>query len=86
MDDKIEQFLEVRFISPFETFFEGIATSVSAQDINGPFDILPGHNNFVGILTNGDVKIKFENGERSIGISKGLINVNKNKIEVFANV
>ncbi len=86
MDHTKDQLLEVRFISPFETFFEGIAESVSAKDINGPFDILPGHNNFVGILTNGDVYIKSENGDRSIGISRGIINVRNNKVEVFANV
>jgi F-type H+-transporting ATPase subunit epsilon len=76
----------IRFISPFETFFEGFAFSLSANDKNGPFDVLPGHNDFVGILTNGDVRIKSENGERSIGISKGIIHVYKNRVEVFANV
>jgi F0F1-type ATP synthase epsilon subunit len=86
MESKSEQLLEVRFISPFETFFEGLASSVSAKDINGPFDILPGHVNFVGILTNSDVYIKSDKGDRSIGISKGIINVKNNKVEVFANV
>ncbi len=78
--------LNVKFISPFETFFEGSAQSVSASDISGPFDVLPGHNNFVGLLTSGDVKIVSTDGPKSIGISKGIIYVFNNQVEVFANV
>ena len=86
MSQTLEDNLIVRFISPFETFFEGEANSISAVDRNGPFDILPGHSNFIGILVNGDVKISFEDGSKSIGISRGIIHVSKNRVEVFENV
>jgi len=78
--------LIVRFISPFETFFEGEADSISAVDRSGPFDVLPGHSNFIGILINGDVKISSNDGSKSIGISRGIIHVSNNMVEVFANV
>jgi F0F1-type ATP synthase epsilon subunit len=81
-----DNLLLVRFISPSETFFEGEAKAVSANDASGPFDILPGHSSFVGLLTSGDVVIKSVEGDRSIGISRGIIHVHDNRVEVFANV
>jgi F0F1-type ATP synthase epsilon subunit len=86
MSDATENLLMVRFISPFETFFEGPADSLSASDKNGPFDVLPGHSSFIGILVNGDVKVSAHGFQKSIGISRGIIHVYKNQVEVFANV
>lgn len=86
MNQSASNNLIVRFISPFETFFEGEANSISAVDKNGPFDVLPGHSNFIGILVNGDVRISSIDGSKSIGISRGIIHVSNNMVEVFANV
>jgi F0F1-type ATP synthase epsilon subunit len=81
-----DNLLNVKFISPFEIFFEGKANSVSAKDASGPFDILPGHSNFVGLISSGNVEVVSSDGPKSIGVSKGIIYVNDDVVEVFANI
>lgn len=76
----------VRFISAFETFFEGEAIGVIANNESGEFSILPEHNNFISILSAGNVRVLTDTEERGIAITGGLIHVFENKVEIFANI
>lgn len=78
--------LQVKVFSPYETYYEGEATSVSAVDKTGPFDILANHANFLALLVKGEVKIAAVTGERKIPIERGLIKVSNNTVVLFANV
>jgi hypothetical protein len=46
---------KVRILSPYQTYYQGEAVSVSAANRTGPFDILAGHINFFSLLTGGTV-------------------------------
>lgn len=50
--------LHVRIISPHEVMLDTQADSVSSQNIQGKFDILPLHVNFVSLIENKPIVIK----------------------------
>lgn len=76
----------VRFISAFETFFEGEAKGVVAENINGEFAVLPEHSNYITILSPCNVRVITDQEEKSIAISGGLMQVFENRVEIFANI
>src|SRR5689334_1527271 len=40
----------VKVYSPYQTFYDGQAISISAENDTGPFDILPRHHNFMTLV------------------------------------
>lgn len=86
MSDQKQDTLLLKLLSPTETLFDGEAYSVSAIDKNGSFDILPGHENFIALLTIGNLRIKTSIGNKSFGIHHGIMQVTDNIIEVYVNV
>lgn len=78
--------LFVKISSPFEVLYEGAAYAVSAVNYTGPFDVLPHHANFLSILLPGSVEVNTGKKKVSIAITRGIIRVSGNKVQVFANV
>jgi F0F1-type ATP synthase epsilon subunit len=78
--------VQVKVYSPFKTYFSGPATSVSAENATGPFDILPQHHNFMSILNPGDIVVRTEEGEHKYRIARGIIHVKENEIIIFLDV
>lgn len=78
--------LSVKIFSPFETFYEGPATSLSAKTTTGPFDVLFDHANFIGLLLQGKVVVRTPYGRRSYDIIRGVLKVHNNYVVVFANI
>lgn len=78
--------LSVKVAAPFRTYFEGIANSLSAVNGTGPFDILPGHHNFLSLLSACEVVVRTNDGEQRIQISRGVIHVRSNKVTVFLDL
>ena len=77
---------KIRIISPFETYFDGEAVSLSATNSTGPFDILYGHINFFSLVDEGVVKVDTGFQKLEFNISKGIIRVNKETVTLFANI
>src|SRR5487761_1428113 len=42
--------MHVKVHSPFRDYFDGLAISLSGENLTGPFDILPKHHNFISLL------------------------------------
>lgn len=82
-DSKI---IQVKVHAPYKIYFDGPALSVSAVNDTGPFDVLPGHHNFMTLLNQCDVVIRTEKEEQSIPISKGIMHVKANAVVVFLDV
>lgn len=78
--------VQVKVYSPFKTYFSGPATSVSAENATGPFDILPKHHNFMSILNPGDIVVRTEEGEHKYKIARGIMHVKDNEIVIFLDV
>ena len=77
----------VKLYSPFKTYYDDDAKSISAENDTGPFDILPQHHNFITLLNPCEIVIySVENNEKRIQISKGVMHVRNNKVTVFLDV
>ena len=79
--------ITVKVFSPYQTFFEGEAQSISAENDTGPFDILPRHHNFMTLVNACEVIIRTEGAEdKKLRISRGVMHVRKNIVTLFLDV
>lgn len=72
----------VRIYSPFKTYFDGVAESITAANDTGNFDILPHHKNFLTLLSPCDIVIRGEKEEK-VTISQGIMLVKADEVTVF---
>ena len=79
--------MAVKVYAPFQVYFEGEATSVSAVNATGPFDILPKHRNFLCMLVPCVLRVQPVKGEaREIKIHRALMHVKADSVVVFMDV
>lgn len=78
--------VHIKVYSPFKTYFDEEAYSISAENDTGPFDILPKHHNFITLLNPCELVIERDGGPMGIQISKGVMHVKADKIVVFLDV
>lgn len=79
--------LLVKIYTPFQTFYEDDAYSLSATNETGPFDVLPGHHNFITMLIVGTVKVvNAEKETKEIPVTRGLMHIRDNKLIIFMDV
>lgn len=73
--------------APFQLYYEGPATVVSATNPVGPFDILPGHADFFSVLVPCEVIIEPLEGETiKFDISTGIVTAQENEVNLFVNM
>ena len=72
--------------APFHIYYEGPAQSVSATNIVGDFDVLPGHADFFSVLESGEVIIETGGDPISFHLSNGIIAVRDDEVMLFANM
>ena len=85
MDKNVKRF-KVNIFSPYQTYYQGEAVSVSATNRTGPFDILFGHINFFSLLSNGTVVLNTGFQRLEFQIARGIIRVNRDEVTLFADV
>ena len=79
--------ISVKVFSPYQTYFDGNAVSISAENDTGPFDILPRHHNFMTLVNAGEVIIRIaDKEEKKIRITRGVMHVRSNKVTLFLDV
>ncbi|MDB5164291.1 MAG: atpC [Candidatus Saccharibacteria bacterium] len=78
--------MHVKVYSPFKTYFDESADSISAVNATGPFDILPRHHNFMTLLSAGELIIRQGTVQHKIRISRGVMHVKANQVIVFLDV
>ncbi|MDQ5972633.1 MAG: hypothetical protein QG553_792 [Patescibacteria group bacterium] len=78
--------VQVKVYSPFQTYYDAPALSVSAVNDTGPFDILPKHHNFITLLNEGDITIRTDREKRTIRIKRGMMHVKADQVIVFLDV
>lgn len=79
--------LHVKVFSQFQTYYDDYASSLSAANKTGPFDILKGHANFIALLKKGDLTVRDLNGqEQTLSVERGIVRVNNDQAEVFLDV
>ena len=57
--------------------------AVTSQNLKGPFDVLPEHENFISIIKNKLIVHKTRKDKEEIKIDTGIIKVNDNIVNIF---
>ena len=79
--------MHVKVYSPFQVYYDDKAKSISAVNNTGPFDILPGHRNFMTLVSACELAIrKIDDQEEKIKISRAVMHVKINEVRVFLDV
>lgn len=78
--------MQIEIITPDQAAYSGEATSVILPGIDGYFEILDGHAPLVGLLKDGNIKIKSSGAEElTYKISSGVVEVVGNKVSLLAD-
>lgn len=85
-DDKGKPLMKVKVYSPFKTYFDEPAYSISADNHTGPFDILPRHHNFMTLVSACEMKIISPTGDKIIRINRAVMHVKADQVIVFLDV
>lgn len=79
--------LHIKVYSPFQTYYNDEAQSISAENKTGPFDILAQHRNFITLLVPCELDIKSsKGGDKKIKINRAVMHVRRNEVTIFLDV
>jgi F0F1-type ATP synthase epsilon subunit len=79
--------IQVKVYAPFRTYYEGPARSVSAANKTGPFDILPGHKNFMTLLVPSTITVRApDKPDFQLKVSRGVVHVKHDRTTVFLDI
>ncbi len=76
--------LQVELVAADRKVWEGEASQVSARTLMGDLGILPGHTPLLGVLAEGEVKIKGEGGWRTAQVDGGFLSVDHDRVTIVA--
>jgi F0F1-type ATP synthase epsilon subunit len=86
-DDEHNDEIKVRVLSQFQTLYDDWATSFSAKNDTGPFDILKGHANFLTLISPCTATIqRADDIHREVDIERGVVRATHDVVEVFLDV
>ena len=76
--------LNVELVSPTQQVWSGQATMVSARTTDGDLGILPGHTPLFGVLVDGAVSIKGEDGTtKEFNVQGGFLSVSNDRFSIL---
>ncbi|HYH74354.1 MAG TPA: hypothetical protein VD735_00175 [Candidatus Saccharimonadales bacterium] len=75
-----------KIFAPFQEYFEGECTGISAVNESGPFDVLARHHNFITMLIPCNLVVHLPEGDQTFKITRGLMHVRNSKVIVFLDV
>jgi F-type H+-transporting ATPase subunit epsilon len=76
--------LQVELVAADRKVWEGEADMVIARTVDGELGILPGHTPLLGVLVEGEVRIKSGEGSQSATIDSGFLSVDRDKVIIIA--
>ncbi len=76
--------LQVELVAADRKVWEGEADMVVARTVDGELGILPGHTPLLGVLVEGEVRIKAGDGTHVAGIDSGFLSVDRDKVIIVA--
>jgi F-type H+-transporting ATPase subunit epsilon len=76
--------MTLNILTPDKLVYEGTVTAVTVPGVSGSFQILKDHAPIISTLADGDIIIKVNNQEKTIGIKGGVVEVLDNRIIILA--
>lgn len=83
---KFKKTFPVTIYSPFQTYYDGPALLLQAENKTGPFDILADHANFLCLLSPGVMRVQAPDKTSEFTLDKGILQVVDGAVFVFANI
>ena len=80
-----EELLEVTVSDPDRVLWKGKANSVSSENLQGPFDILPQHANFITIVQKQPIRIQTANEKKEFNFNNAIIYNWNNKVNILTS-
>lgn len=80
------QHMHVKIYAPFKVYYDGLAESISAENMTGPFDVLGKHHNFMTLLSACEIVVRNDGQEERVTINRGVMHVKQNEVIVFLDV
>jgi F-type H+-transporting ATPase subunit epsilon len=78
--------MKFKIVTPEKVIYENEISQVSIPTMNGEITILPNHIPLVSVLKAGELKIKDKDGEHSMAVSGGFLEVRgNNEIVILAD-
>ena len=74
--------MTLKIISADDVLYEGDASVVHLPGAMGAFTVLPGHASLISTLTPGSVRYTSADGEHSLSIEGGIVDVDRNIVSV----
>jgi F0F1-type ATP synthase epsilon subunit len=78
-----DQLLKVTIKHKDDTLFEEEVKAISSVNENGPFDLLPMHENFISIIKNKVILHKTDGNTKQIDLERGVLKILKNEVHIF---
>lgn len=74
--------MKVIIVSPENTVYQGEATSITLPGASGEFEVLDNHAPIISSLQAGNITIKDSDGEKTIGVLSGFVEVANNEVSI----
>lgn len=78
--------LNLRIVSPEKVEYEGTAERIVVPGTSGEFEILVNHAPIISTLDSGRIVFFDSEGEHEVKIAGGFVEVQKNKIDICAEI
>ncbi len=79
--------LHVRIISPQQLILDTEAESVSSKNLDGPFDILPQHANFITMIENFPITVRVPDQKPQVfTFPLAIMLVTDNKVSIYTYI
>ncbi len=79
--------MQIKVWAPFMVYYDGVASSVSAKNTTGEFDVLPHHKNFITLLSPCNITVRLDSKpDFVLPITRGIMHVKADKTIVFLDV
>lgn len=78
--------LNVSIRSKEKLLYSGVAKTISSENESGPFDILPGHANFISLIFSYVILDRHLSSETSFDLEKGVMYVISDKVEIYVGI
>lgn len=76
--------LHVRIISPQELILDTQAEAVSSKNLQGKFDILPEHANFITVIENYPITVRVKNQKPiEFNFPIAIISTQENRVNIY---
>ena len=83
---KKKQFLIVKVATPSEVLWEGEADSVSSENSQGLFDILPLHANLITLIREKPIIVRTGEKDKSYTFKSAVIYMHEDSVKIYGDI